>query len=279
MLGGSVCGGYLAQLTDLGVPYVVRSVVLAFTFAFAFARMRDIGFTPEGSGRTFEKVRGIVKASIEHGLRVPAVRWTMLAGLLSGGVTIYAFYALQPYLLELYRDPSAYGIAGLAAAVVAGAEIVGGLAAPRVRRLFERRTTALLTGTLGSALSLALIGLIQRFWAVLALVVLWGLLWAALGPIRQAYLNAQIPSRERATILSFDSLLGSSGGVVVQPALGRAADVWSYGTSYLLAAAVNALALPFIALARREHVAADTAEREERAANSLPEEGSRAARQ
>jgi len=33
--------------------------------------------------------------------------------------------------------------------------------------------------------------------------------------------------------------MGSSGGVVIQPALGRAADVWSYGTSYLLGAAVG----------------------------------------
>jgi hypothetical protein len=53
--------------------------------------------------------------------------------------------------------------------------------------------------------------------------------------------------------------MGSSGGVVIQPALGRAADVWSYGTSYLWGAAVNALALPFIALARRESVPADSA--------------------
>jgi hypothetical protein len=53
--------------------------------------------------------------------------------------------------------------------------------------------------------------------------------------------------------------MGSSGGVVIQPALGRAADVWSYGTSYLFAAAVNALALPFIARARRENVPADSA--------------------
>ena len=32
----------------------------------------------------------------------------MLAGLFTGGVTIYAFYAMQPYLLELYGDPRAY---------------------------------------------------------------------------------------------------------------------------------------------------------------------------
>ena len=64
--------------------------------------------------------------------------------------------------------------------------------------------------------------------------MVWGLLFAATMPIRQAYLNGMIPSRQRATILSFDSLMGSSGGVWAQPALGRAADVWGYAPSYLV---------------------------------------------
>ena len=37
----------------------------------------------------------------------------MVQALFTGGVGIYAFYALQPYLLELYGDPHAYQIAGL----------------------------------------------------------------------------------------------------------------------------------------------------------------------
>ena len=68
----------------------------------------------------------------------------MVESLFTGGVGIYAFYALQPYLLELWGDPQAYQIAGLVAAIVAGAQILGGLAAPRIRRLFRRRTSALL---------------------------------------------------------------------------------------------------------------------------------------
>ena len=59
------------------------------------------------------------------------------------------------------------------------------------------------------------------------------------------------------TILSFDSMLGSSGGVVIQPALGRAADVWGYGTSYLFGAAISALALPFVYRSRAQKAAAD----------------------
>jgi MFS family permease len=94
---------------------------------------------------------------------------------------------------------------------------------------------------------------------VIALVVVWGLLFAATMPIRQAYLNGLIPSQQRATILSFDSLIGSSGGVVVQPVLGRAADASGYASSYLFGAGISALALPFILWSRRQDAPADTA--------------------
>jgi MFS family permease len=82
-------------------------------------------------------------------------------------------------------------------------------------------------------------------------------MFAAVTPIRQGYLNALIPSEQRATVLSFDSLFGSSGGVVIQPLLGKAVDVWSYPVSYVFSAAFQALAIPFTWLARHENAAPD----------------------
>ncbi len=257
MLSGSAAGGLIAQVSSLGVPFVLRGVVLVIMFAVAFRMMHDVGFTPAPRGQPVAEIRRIASASIEFGWRVPAVKWLMLQGLFAGGVGFYAFYALQPYLLELYGDPEAYQIAGLVAAIVAGAQILGGLAAPRIRRLFRRRTSALIATAALSTVTLALIGAIESFWVVLALIVVWGLLFAATMPIHQAYLNGMIPSQQRATIISFDSLMSSTGGVWSQPVLGRAADVWGYAPSYLLGAGISALALPFLALSRRERVAAD----------------------
>jgi MFS family permease len=259
MLTGSVAGGFIAQQTSLGVPFVLRGIVLVIMFVVAFALMRDVGFTPAPGGRPVAEMRNIASASIEYGWRVPAVKWLMVEALFTGGVAVYAFYALQPYLLELYGDPQAYQIAGLVAAIVAGAQILGGLSAPWIRQQFHRRTSALIAAAALSSLSLLLIGVIENFWAVIGLIVVWGLLFAATMPIRQAYMNGLIPSQQRATILSFDSLVSSSGGVVAQPVLGRAADVWGYAPSYLLGAGISALALPFLVLSRRENAPADSA--------------------
>jgi MFS family permease len=258
MLTGSVAGGFIAAQASLGVPFVLRGIVLIVMFGVAFRLMHDVGFTPEKGGRPLAEMRKIASASIEYGWRVPSVKWLMVEALFTGGVGIYAFYALQPYLLELYGDPRAYQIAGLVAAIVAGAQILGGVAAPRIRRLFHRRTSALIVTAGLSVVTLGLIGIIESFWAVIGLIVVWGLLFAATMPIRQTYLNGMIPSQQRATILSFDSMMTSTGGVWTQPVLGRAADVWGYAPSYLLGAGISALALPFLALSRRQNSPADT---------------------
>jgi MFS family permease len=144
MLTGSVAGGVVAQLTNLGVPFLVRAGILALMLVVAFVAMRDLGFTPDKSEGPLRAVRTVFRGSIRYGLGNAPVRWLMLAAPFTAGVGIYVFYALQPYLLELWGDEGAYSIAGLAAAIVAGSQIVGGVLAPKVRRLFRKRTTVLI---------------------------------------------------------------------------------------------------------------------------------------
>jgi MFS family permease len=257
MLGGTIGGGLLAQWTNLGVPYLVRAVLLGVTFVVAWRAMHDIGFAPQPRASVTAEMRGIVRASLQHGLLNPPVRWLMLAAPFAAGVSGYGFYAAQPYLLQLYGSSDSYAVAGLAAGLVAGAQIAGGASASVVARAFRRRTSALLLTSSITAAVLVMMGLMANFWLVLALLAVWGVMFAAATPLRQAFLNGLIPSAQRATVLSSDNLLGSAGGVVIQPALGRSADAWSYGTSYVISAGIQLLVLPFILLAGRERAVSD----------------------
>jgi MFS family permease len=257
MLSGSVLGGVVAQFSNLGVPYIVRVALLVITLALAFALMRDLGFKPIKSKRVAKEIKVILQESVRFGLRIRPVRWIMLSGIFVSGVSIYAFYAMQPYLLDLYGNPHAYSIAGLAAAILAGAQIAGGFFVPYIEQVFRKRTSIIVSGIIISVLALATLGLVQNFWLAIFIIVIWGFVFAAIMPVRQGYLNEIIPSKQRATILSFDSLLGSSGGVVIQPILGKAADVWSYPASYVTSALIQAVAIPFAWLAHREKSPAD----------------------
>jgi MFS family permease len=276
MLAGSASGGAIAQATNLGVPFLVRAGVLLAMFAVAMRLMHDVGFTPARSTHPLGATRAVLSASIDNGLKVRPVRYMMLAAPFSAGVGIYVFYALQPFLLELFGDPHAYSVAGLAAAIVAGAEVVGGWLAPYARKLFHKRTSVLiLSGSISAMLLLAL-GFTRVFWLALVLLTLWAVIDSAAMPVRQAYVNDMIPSKQRATVLSFDSLMGSSGGVVVQPVLGGSADLYGYPTSLALAGIFQSLAIPFLVASRRQGASADRASAPVAPSDQGPAEGSRA---
>ncbi len=257
MLVGAVGGGALAQVTSLGVPFLARVGALLLMALVAAAWMRDRGFTADRSLPAGRAARGILAASLKHGLGNPPVRWLMLAAPFASGVGIYAFYAMQPFLLDLYGDQEAYTVAGLAAAILAASQTVGGLLAPGLRRLVARRTSAVILGTLASAAALAALGFASTFALALALLVAWGLVEAAVLPVRRAYLNDLIPSEQRATVLSFDSLMANLGGIGIQPALGRVADLRGYGASYVVGAAIQVVAVPFLVASRRRRHPAD----------------------
>ncbi|MEI5583459.1 MULTISPECIES: MFS transporter [unclassified Agromyces] len=269
MLGGSVLGGVVAQLTNLGVPFLLRAGILVIMFVVAALLMRDLGFTPERGVGPLTATRTVFRASVRYGLGNRPVRWLMLTTPFTTGVGFYAFYALQPYLLELWGDEGAYSIAGLAAALLSGAGIVGGLLAPVVRRRFRKRTSVILLSTLTSAAVLIALAVSANFWVAVALIALWGISSSIDDPVHRAYLNDMIPSKQRATVLSFDSLLGSAGGAAIQPILGRSADLGGYGFSMLWSGVIQTFAVPFILLSRAQHDPADTA----REVASAPEPG------
>lgn len=191
MLVGSLLGGVVAQFGDLGLPYLIRSGVLVLSTVVAWFAMHDRGFVPDRSARPLQAVRTVLDASIDQGLRKRPVRWLMLAAPFTSGVGIYVFYALQPYLLQLAGDPRAYGIAGAAAALSAGAQMVGGLLVGRIRRLFRRRTDALILGAVIGVGLLVGLGVAPNLWTALALVAVWSLTAAAITPLRQSFLNGR----------------------------------------------------------------------------------------
>ena len=135
-----------------------------------------------------------------------------------------------------------------------------------MRKLFKKRTTVLiLSGTIGVVLLLAL-GFTNNFWVALVILIVWGISSSIDDPIRRAYMNGLIPSNQRATVLSFESLMGNVGGIGIQPALGRVADLSGYAFSLVIGGVISAIAVPFIALSRKQNAAADTSTSDEDAA-------------
>lgn len=262
MLTGSFSGGLIAQFTNLGVPYIFRAGILLLNFATAFFLMKDLGFTPTKGKEPLKEMKKIFSSSLKYGFGNPPVRWLMLAAPFITGVNFYVVYALQPFLLKLFGDEKAYGVAGLVAATTAFSWIAGGLLASKVKNLFRKRTTTLLIGIFLTSIILVIAAFLNNFWLTFILIFIWGLIFSILSPIRQAYLNGNIQSAQRATVISFDSLMGSSGGIFIQPTLGKIADNSGYSSSFMAAAIFQAIAFPFTWLAKKENSKADVITKE-----------------
>jgi MFS family permease len=262
MLVGTIGGGFLGQI-NLGLPYAARSILLLTVIGAAWMWMHDIGYEPAKGIAVGQQVRSLLRSSVRHGLGNPPVRMFMLGAPFAAGVGIWIFYAFQPYLLELFGDPNATYLAGIAAAVFATAQMIGGASVNWVRRRVSSRTGVITMEVAIGSLALIGVGFAEMlaiplgFWVAITLLALTALVSALSSPMQQAYMNACIPSEQRATVLSFASLMGSAGGVVAQPALGRVADVFSLGTGYVVAGLVYAIRLPFIIAVRRMRLPAD----------------------
>ena len=251
MLVGTVGGGLLGQV-DLSVPYLVRSALLAAVFVVAYVVMHDVGFTPRRvtAGELPGEVVRNARAGVEFGWGQPSLRLLMLAGLVQGGFLMWGFYASQPYLLDLLASDAVW-IAGLVASGVALATIVGNQIVRVASRYCRRRSTLLLAAAAVASGAAIVMGLADSFWIALpALLLVMGAMGVT-SPVRSAYLHQMVPSEQRATVVSFDSMVSNVGGVGGQVGLGALGEARGVGTAFVAGGLVTTLALPLLTRLRR----------------------------
>lgn len=252
MLIGTVGGGLLGTY-DLGLPYLFRALFLATVFVIAFYSMHDLGYrTRELKLKSLpDEMRLTLQASLQHGWARQPVRLLMISGLIQSSFFVWAFYAWQPYFLDLLDQPESIWIAGIISALVALAMIVGNSLVERLARYCARRTTLLIWAGAVQAVAAIVMGLSDSFW--LALVMLLIMMGAAgvTQPVSQAYIHGLIPSEERATIVSFNSMLGSAGSIVGQSALGRISLQRTIPAGYVVGGFFTLLTLPVLYHLRR----------------------------
>jgi MFS family permease len=101
------------------------------------------------------------------------------------------------------------------------------------------------------------VGLANTFALALALLFVAGIAMGVQMPVRQAFVHEMVPSEQRATVVSFDSMISGAGGVVGQIGLGAVADRRGYSAGYIIGGAATLLAIPLVLLVRRRADNAD----------------------
>jgi MFS family permease len=258
MLVGTLGGGFLGNV-NLAWPYMVRGILLFMVFWIAFFVMHDLGYKTRALNiKTVPgEMRQIADASIKYGWKQRPVRLLMIVGFIQAVFSTWAFYAWQPYLLGLLNQPEAVWISGVVAALIASATMAGNALVDRLAQFCTRRTTLLLWAAGISSAAAIGVGLSGTFWlALILLMIMMGAAGVA-QPVSQAYVHQLIPSAERATIISFNSMIASTGSIIGQTGLGRIAQNRSIATGYVVGGLFTVLAIPVLFSLRRLVLTAD----------------------
>ncbi len=251
MLVGTIGGGLLGQI-DLALPYVLRAALLVAVFGIAFVVMYDLGFEPRSVAAADlpGEIARNARAGVEYGWRQPNLRLLILASTVQLSFVMWAFYAAQPYLLDLLGS-NAIWVSGFVAAGVALSTIVGNQIVTYASRFCGKRTTLLLAAAVLQAGAAVLTGLAGSFWLALAGVLLLSLSLGVTGPVHSAYLHQVVPSEQRATVVSFDSMLSSAGSIGGQVGLGALGEARSVGSAFVVGGLATVAAVPLLGRLRR----------------------------
>jgi MFS family permease len=250
MLIGTLGGGLLGQI-DLGLPFLVRSALLALAFAIALIGLRDLGFRarPLRLDTLRAELAAVAKAGLRFGWSQRSLRRLMLASAVQSSFVIWGFYAWQPYFQELL-DTDAVWFTGVIAAAVALSTMLGNAMVDYLARLCGKRTTLLLWAAALQTLAAIGIGLAPSFPTALLCLLIVTATMGVVSPVRQAYLHQSVPGEQRATVVSFDSMVANIGGVAGQAGLGYLARLQGYATGYVAGGAITLIAIPLYAAIR-----------------------------
>jgi len=251
MIVGTVGGGLIGQI-DLALPFIVRAALLLVLLVLALRGMHDVGFEPRRVALRDipAEARQIGSTGVRFGWGHRSLRLIMIAGGVQGGFLFWAWYAWQPYFLELLENDAVW-VAGVVAALLSLSMMVGNAIVEIVTRWCGRRTTLMLWAGGVFTAGMIGIGLVGSFIPALLLLLAAGAAWGVQMPVRQALIHEIVPTEQRATVVSFDSMIGGGMQVIGQGGLGAFAQRRGYAAGYVVGGLVTVIALPVLWVVRR----------------------------
>jgi MFS family permease len=126
-----------------------------------------------------------------------------------------------------------------------------------------RRTTLLLAGSTIATASFVVTGAVQVFWIAVPVFIFASFVGGITQPVRQTYFHGLIPTEQRATLVSFDSLIGSVGSIGGQTGLGWLSQERSIAAGFVVGGLATVVNIPILWRLRARTDPADVIKSEE----------------
>ncbi|MCG7841484.1 MAG: MFS transporter [Methanomassiliicoccales archaeon] len=246
---GSLLGGLLPMLTmDLtsGIDWMnqysanilLMVIMVLVQMILTVFLVHETAFKGEGGGlvQGFQKLPRVLSDALEYGVRDRFTLVLMISSLFMGFGLLSVELLWQPQVLGLMGDPTETWIFGVLAAGYFFASALGNMLATRLVPWFGRDHLLLLT--IVRAASGATLVILAWQQGLLEFAILYLLLYLIFGVANSphaAVFNARIPGERRSTLMSFESLMLQSGGMLGSLFIGTWATLAGISSAWTVA--------------------------------------------
>lgn len=211
-ISGAIIGSYLATFNQTW-PWFGIGFGMFFVMCLAQIIMKEEYFVRQKMSwrKGVQAIKDTAETSIRFGIRNAKIRYILLIG----GIQVLAFQApnmqWQPFFGKMIGGGVKFGFiyAGISLSIMLGAQIAKWVLKKSASEKNAIRNIQIVAGSF-----LAMSVLSRYFPIAITIFLLHELARGAFGPIKDAYLHDQIPSKERATIVSFESIAHHIGGAI-----------------------------------------------------------------
>jgi MFS family permease len=245
---GAVSGAVAADY-NLAIPWFLGALVFAGTGIAALIVLKEEYFkkTAFSIARSIRMIGNTLRTSVQYGLKNGPLRFVLIMGMVQYIALQAPNMQWQPFLSQYFESRTSLGFifAGISLSIALGA-----LLSKRIRNRMRHPTSSLIVAQM--AIGVGIIGtvLVPGIYLVLLIFLAHEFARGVYRPLKDAYLNSHIPSAERATLLSFDSMGTRLGGMIGLLMSGYLAQSVSIPSAWIISGSILIIGTVLVARKR-----------------------------
>ena len=233
---GAIIGAYLAD-KDMTLPWFVGGGIMFVGGLLATVMMKEEYFVRQSFSirDSLQSMKNTIEASIQYGIKSNVVRFILLMGLVQFFAVQAPNMQWQPFFSQFIENRATLGFifGGVCVSLIIGSS----LAAKFLGVLKDEKLT-LIVSQIAIGTGIIITSFMNLFPVALLVFLLHEVARGLFRPLKDTYLNDNIPSKERATLISFDSMSHHFGGMVGLLFSGFVAEYISIFTAWVLSGSI-----------------------------------------
>jgi len=233
---GSISGAFLSN-KDMVFPWIVGGGVMFIAGILSIFLMKEEYFTRQKFSfrNGFQSMKNTIQASINYGIKSEIVRFIILIGTVQCFAVQAPNMQWQPFFSQFLPNKTSLGFlfAGISVAILIGAALSSWF----LRKAKDEKL-ALIISQIIIGVGIASAAIFNVFSIAISIFLFHEIARGIFRPLKNVYLNENIPSKERATIISFESMSYRVGGMIGLIFSGFIAENISITSAWLLSGGI-----------------------------------------